>query len=186
MNCAQVVRDLRGLVSYYVLFFIHLESRRVAIAGITDHPNEQWMQQMAPNATMEGCGTLRECRYLLHDRDTKYSAAFQAIIETGHVKTLPQPAPSQNLNAYAERWVRSAKDECLSKIILFGNRSLQRAMSEYVTHYHTERNHQGKSNVLLFPGLIEMSRAKPVRCRERLGGLLRYCHQEAAGSPALF
>ena len=83
-------------------------------------------------------------------------------------------------NAYAERWVRSVKDECLSKIILFGERSLRRAMSEYVTHYHTERNHQGKSNVLLFPGLIEMSRAKPVRCRERLGGLLRYYHRQPA------
>jgi putative transposase len=156
------VLTLRGLVTFYVLLFIHLEGRRVAIAGITDHPNEQWMQQMARNATMEGCGTLRDCRYLLHDRDTKYSAAFRAIIETGHVKTLPLPARSPNLNAYAEQWIRSVKDECLSKIILFGNRSLQRAMSEYVTHYNTERNHQGKSNVLLFPGLIEMSRAK--RC----------------------
>jgi putative transposase len=84
----------RGLVTYYVLFFIHLESRRVDIAGITDHPNEQWMQQMARNATMEGCGALRHCRYLLHDRDTKYSAAFRAIIETGHVRTLSLPARS--------------------------------------------------------------------------------------------
>jgi len=83
-------------------------------------------------------------------------------------------------NAYAERWVRSVKDECLSKIILFGDRSLRRAMSEYVTHYHTERNHQGKSNVLLFPGLMEMRGAKPVCSRERLGGLLRYYHREAA------
>jgi putative transposase len=91
----------RGLVTYYVLFFIHLESRRVDIAGITDHPNEQWMQQMARNATMEGWGALRHCRYLLHDRDTKYSAAFRAIIETGHVRTLSLPARSPNLNAYA-------------------------------------------------------------------------------------
>jgi hypothetical protein len=68
----------RGLATYYVLFFIHLESRRVDIAGITDHPKEQWMQQMARNATMEGCGALRYRRYLLHDRDTKYSAAFRA------------------------------------------------------------------------------------------------------------
>ena len=113
-----------------MLFFIHLESRRVDIAGITDHPNEQWMQQMARNATMEGCGALRYCRYLLHDRDAKYSAAFRAIFETGHVRTLPLPARSPNLNAYAERWVRSVKDECLSKIILFGDRSLRRAVSE--------------------------------------------------------
>jgi len=83
-------------------------------------------------------------------------------------------------NAYAERWVRSVKDECLSKIILFGDRSLRRALSEYVAYYHTERNHQGKSNVLLFPYVSEMRSSRPVRCRERLGGLLRYYHQEAA------
>jgi putative transposase len=73
----------RGLVTYYVLFFIHLESRRVDIAGITDHPTEQWMQQMAQNATMEGCGALGDRRYLIHDRDTKYTASFLAIIESG-------------------------------------------------------------------------------------------------------
>jgi len=92
----------RRLVTYYVLFIIHLESRRVDIAGITDHPNEQWMQQMARNVTMGGCGALRQCRYLLHDRDTKYTAAFRATIETGHVRTLSLPARSPNLNAYAE------------------------------------------------------------------------------------
>ena len=74
------VLTLRGLVTYYVLFFIHLESRRVDIAGITVHPNEPWMKQIARNVTMEGCGILRDCRYLLHDRDTKYTASFRAII----------------------------------------------------------------------------------------------------------
>jgi putative transposase len=174
------VLTLRGLMTYYVLFFIHLESRKVDIAGITIHPNEQWMQQMARNVTMEGCGALRDCRYLLHDRDTKYTISFRAIIESGQVKTLPLPARSPNLNAYAERWVRSVKEECLSKIILFGERSLRRAMSEYVAHYHTERNHQGKSNVLLFHRVTEARREEPVQCRERLGGLLRYYHQDAA------
>ena len=174
------VLTLRGLVTYYVLFFIHLESRKVDIAGITVHPNEQWMQQMARNATMEGCGTLRDCRYLLHDRDTKYTISFRAIIESGQVKTLPLPARSPNLNAYAERWVRSVKEECLSKIILFGQCSLRRALSEYVAHYHAERNHQGKSNVLLVCRATETRRAEPVQCRERLGGILNYYHQEAA------
>ena len=174
------VLTLRGLVTYYVLFFIHLESRKVDIAGITVHPNEQWMQQMARNATMEGCGTLRDCRYLLHDRDTKYTQSFRAIIKSGQVKTLVLPAHSPNLNAYAERWVRSVKEECLSKLILFGERSLRRALSEYVAHYHAERNHQGKSNVLLFCRATETRRAEPVQCRERLGGILNYYHQEAA------
>ena len=83
-------------------------------------------------------------------------------------------------NAHAERWVRSARDEWLSKIILFGERSLRRAMKEYVEHYHTERNHQGKGNALLFPRVMEARRDNPLQCRERLGGLLRYYHQNAA------
>jgi putative transposase len=123
---------------------IHLESRRVDIAGLTVHPNEQWMQQIAPNVTMDGCGALRDCRYLLHDRDPKYSATFCSIIETARVKTLALPARGPNL-----------KEECLSKIILFGKRSLRRAVHEYVAHYHRERNHQEKSNVLLYPRIAK-------------------------------
>jgi putative transposase len=138
------------------------------------------MQQMARNVTMEGYGTLQDCRYLVHDRDTKYTLSFRAIIMSGHVEPLALPAHSPNFNAYAERWVRSVKEECLSKIILFGERSLRRALSEYVEQYHAERNHQGKSNVLLFRRVTETRRDEPVQCRERLGGLLRYYHQEAA------
>ncbi len=174
------VLTLRGLVTYYVLFFIYLESRRVNIAGITIHPDEPWMQQIARNVTMEGCGALRDCRYLLHDRDTKYTQSFRAIIASGRVEPLVLPARSPNLNAYAEHWVRSVKEECLSKVVLFGERSLRRALSEYVEHYHVERNHQGKGNVLLFPRATHICRDGPVQCRERLGGLLRYYHQEAA------
>lgn len=114
------------------------------------------------------------------DRDTKYTQSFRAIIKAGQVETLALPAHSPNLNAYAERWVRSVKEECLSKLILFGERSLRRALSEYVAHYHAERNHQGRSNVLLFPQITETRRDGPMQCRERLGGLLRYYHQEAA------
>jgi putative transposase len=114
---------------------------KVEIAGITTHPTEQWMKQMARNVTMEGVGALRDDPYLLHDRDTKYTASLLALIESVHVKTLRLPARSPNLNAYSERWVRSAKEECLSKLILFGERSLRRVMKEYVAHYHAERNH---------------------------------------------
>ena len=92
------------------------------------------------------------------------------------------PARSPNLNAYAERWVRSVKEECLSKLILFGEGSLRRALQQYVAHYHEERNHQGRQNRLLFPRLRrEVSREEgAVRCRERLGGLLKYYDREAA------
>jgi putative transposase len=167
-------------VTYYVLFFIHLESRKVDIAGITVHPNERWMQQMARNVTMEGARALQDCRYLLHDRDTKHTRSFRAIIESGQVTPLAVAARSPNLKACAERWVRSVKEECLSKLILFGERSLRRALTEYVAHFHAERNHQGKGNVLLFPPVAVRHRAGAVRCRERLGGLLRYYDREAA------
>src|SRR4030088_2569779 len=158
------VLTLRGLVTYYVLFFIHLESRRVDIAGITVHPDEAWMKQVARNVTMDDCGALRDCRYLLHDRDTKFTRSFRAIIGSGRVEPLALPAHSPNLNAYAERWVRSVKEEWLSKVILLGERSLRRALINYVAHFHAERNHQGKSNVLLFPRDTHRHRARPVTC----------------------
>ena len=94
----------------------------------------------------------------------------------GGIEPIQLPARSPNLNAYAERWVRSVKQECLSKLILFGEGSLRRAVTEFIEHFHAERNHQGKGNVLLFPvEKVGQQRARSrVRCRERIGGLLRY------------
>ena len=152
----------------------------VAIAGITVHPNEVWTKQVARNATMDELGALPDCRYLLHDRDTKFTRSFRAILASSQIEPLVLPASSPNLNAFAERWVRSVKEECLSKVIVFGERSLRRAQSTYVDHFHVERNHQGKGNVLLFPLATAQQRDGPVKCRERLGGLLRYYHREAA------
>jgi putative transposase len=174
---------LIGLVTYYVLFFIHLESRRVEVAGVTPHPDEAWMRQIARNVTMDEWGFLESRRYLIHDRDTKFTESFRAIVKSSDVEPLKLPARSPNLNAYAERWVKSVKDECLSKLILFGEASLRRALREYLTHFHQERNHQGKGNVLLLPTVkARGDRADdvPVRCRERLRGLLKVYHQEAA------
>jgi putative transposase len=88
------------------------------------------MKQITRNVTMERCGVLRHCCYLLHDRDTKYTQSFRAIIASGGVEPLALPARSPNLNAYAERWVRSAKEECFVQVVLFGERSLRRALSE--------------------------------------------------------
>jgi putative transposase len=127
------------------------------------------MRQIARNVTMEGCGALQGCRYLLHDRDSKYTQSFRAIIASGQVEPLMLPARSPNLNSYSERWVRSVKEECLSKVILFGECSLRRALKEYVEHFHAERNHQGKGNVLLFPRHTEIRREERAQCRERIG-----------------
>ena len=121
-------------------------------------------------------------RYLIHDRDTKFTDSFRRIIKSSGVEPLKLPVKSPNLNAYAERWVRSVKEEALSKLILFGEASLPRVLREYVTHFHQERNHQGKGNVLLFPSTQKLPtcRDQLVCCRERLGGLLKYYHRQAA------
>jgi putative transposase len=175
------VWTLGGLVTYYILFFIHLGSRQVHVAGVTPHPHEAWMAQVARNVTMEAWGFLAPGQYLIHDRDTKFCAVFQQIIDAAGVERVVLPPRSPNLNAYAERWVRSVKEECLARVILFGEAALSRTLNEYVEHYHHERNHQGKGNVLLFPAVSRgTEQAGPIQCRERLGGLLKYYEREAA------
>jgi hypothetical protein len=174
----------RGLITYYVLFFIEIGSRRVSLGGITRHPDSCWMEQVARNATMERAGYLNKCRYVLHDRDRKFCREFRDTLATGGVRCLALPARSPNLNSYAERWVRSLKEECLSRLILFGENSLRRAVSNYLDHFHHERNHQGKGNLLLFPSGAAASQSptqsSTIRCRERLGGLLTYYYSHAA------
>src|SRR5215831_12443131 len=166
----------RGLVTYYVLFFMEVGSRRVSLGGITRHPDSSWMTQVARNATMQDTGYLNGCRYLLHDRDQKFCQEFRNTLASGGVKCLPLPPRSPNLNAHAERWDRSIKEECLTKLILFGENSLRRVVSEFLEHYHQERNHQGKDNLLLFPvsALQDRNAPRGIRRREPLGGLLKY------------
>jgi transposase InsO family protein len=172
----------RGLATYYVLFVIQLESRRVTLAGITRHPTEEWMEQVARNLTDADNGALLGQRYLLHDRDTKFCVGFRSILRDGGVEPLRLPPSSPDLNAFAERWVRTVKEECLSKLILFGERALQRAIAEFIQHYHTERNHQGKENRLLFAWQAPPTSLNRgvIQCQERLGGLLKYYHRLAA------
>ena len=133
------------------------------------------------NFATEPWGFLSAGQYLIHDRDGKYCPAFQQLIDAAGVERVPLPPRSPNLNAYAERWVRSVTEECLARMILFGEASLRHALRQYVEHFHTERNHQGKSNVLLFPAVSRgPAREGPIQCRERLGGLLKYYERKAA------
>lgn len=150
--------------------------------GITVAPTEEWMKQIARNLTMVGDGFLNGCRHLLHDRDTKFSVAFCAILRSAGVEPVALPPRSPNLNAHLERWNRSVKEECLSKLILFGEASLRHVLLNYARHYHEERNHQGKDNVILFPVAAHRlgSSSGKIRTRERLGGLLKFYHREAA------
>jgi putative transposase len=170
-----------GLVTYYVLFFLRLRTREVHIAGLTPHPDQHWIAQIARNITMADWGFLQPGQYLIHDRDGKFCPAFQHLIDATGVQRVPLPPRSPNLNAYAERWVRSVKEEALSRLILFGAGALRHALTEYVTHFHQERPHQGQGNVVLLPAAdLRQRYTGPIRCHKRLGGLLKYYHRKVA------
>jgi hypothetical protein len=166
----------RGLATYYVLFFIHLETRRVSLAGLTRHLTSEWMLQRARNATDENSGFLRGQQYPLHDRDAKSCAAFLGVLRSSGIRPLALPPQSPNLNSFAERWVGAIREECLSKLILCGEASLRRALNDYIEHHHFERNHQGQDNLLLFPSPDQplCPKRRTVRYRHRLGGLLKF------------
>ena len=158
------------LLTYYVLFVIQISSRKVHIAGITLNPDGQWMKQIARNLTMVDWGFLSGQKYLIHDRDSKFCEAFRSILKAGGVKPIRLPAKSPNLNSYSGRFVRYIKDECLYKLIFFGEKTLRSALTQFVAHYHEERNHQGKGNVLLFPSRAPAPNPKTseIKCRLRI------------------
>jgi putative transposase len=169
----------RGLVRYFVLLVIDLKMRRVEIVGLAASPDGAWMHQIARNLTDCDDGVLLHCRFLIHDRDPLFTKAFRGTLESSGVHPIKLPSRSPNLNAYAERFVRSIKSECLAQVIPIGERHLRRAVREYVDHYHGERNHQGIGNRLI-DSLVDVSRTSgSIVCRERLGGLLRYYHRAA-------
>ena len=169
-----------GLIRYFVLFVIDLKTRRVEIAGILPRPDGEWMKQIARNLTDCEEGFLKDACDLIHDRDPLFTTSFRAILKSSGVEIVKLPARSPNLNAYAERFVRSIKSECLCQIIPLGERHLRRAVNEYTEHYHLERNHQGLDNRLIEKpkGVIDMNSA--IVRHERLGGVLNYYERRAA------
>ena len=169
-----------GLARYHVLFVIELATRRIHIAGIIADPHGAWMHQVARNLTDAFDGFLLGKRYLIQDRDPLFTHAFRATLKVAGVKSARLPSRSPNLNAFAERFVLSIKSECLNKLIFFSEAQLHRAVTEYVAHYHEERNHQGLANRLVVrPGAAANSNGE-VRLRQRLGGMLSYYHRQAA------
>jgi transposase InsO family protein len=177
------VLTLTGLVRYLVLFVIDLQTRRVQIGGVVRQAYGAWMAQVARNLTDGVDGFLIDKRYLLHDRDPLFTDEFCGVLASAGVKCLRLPARSPDLNSVAERFVLSIKSECLSKLVPLGETHLRRAVSEYVKHYHRERNHQGVGNRLLTPAEQVVRPANtnaPVERRERLGGLLNFYYRRAA------
>ncbi len=174
------VLTLHGLTRYLVFFVLELKTRRVEIAGIVHQPDGQWMMQVGRNLLDAVDGFLLRKRYLILDRDPLYTAAFRRLLRDAGVELLRLPARSPNLNAYAERFVRSIRDDCLNQVVLLGEQHLRTVVREYVTHYHQERNHQGLGNALIVPPHASAIGSGAVQRRARLGGLLSYYHREAA------
>jgi putative transposase len=168
----------RGLISYYTLFVLDLRSRRVHVASTTPNPDAWFMAQVARRLTDAVDGFLAHHRVLLCDRDAKWTDGFRRILQDAGLRIVLTPVQAPNANAYAERFVRSIRKECLDRLILFGERRLRRVLAEFAAHYHGERNHQGLGNELIMPEARAL-RDTRVRCRERLGGLLRYYHRAA-------
>ena len=164
----------------YAFFVIELATRRIDIAGITPGPSEPWMMQIGRNLTDRLDGSLAEKRFLILDRDSKFSMAFRNLLSDAGVEVVRLPYRSPNLNAYAERFVRSIKDECLGRMLFFGERSLRKATREHAAHYNCERNHQGIKNRLIEPTDRAESASNAIECAQRLGGMLRFYHRAAA------
>jgi putative transposase len=168
----------RGLITYYTLFVIDLRSRRVHVVGSTPTPDAGFLAQAARRLTDAIDGFLVGHRVLICDRDSKWTDEFLRIVQGAGVRIVLTPVQAPNANAHAERFVRSIREECLDRLILFGERRLLRALDHFGAHYHGERNHQGLGNELITPETRPL-RGTHVRCRERLGGLLRYYHRAA-------
>ena len=168
----------RGLVTYYTVFVIDLASRRVQIAGSTPHPNDLFMRQISRALTASDDGLLRDHRVLIRDRDRKWSWDVRRELRDAGVHVVLTPFQAPNANAYAERFVRSIKHECLDRIVPFGERHFRRALKEFVDHYHRERNHEGLENRLI-DGDAPSRRAGRICRRLRLGGLLNYYERAA-------
>ena len=138
------------------------------------------MTQIGRNLTDAEDGFLVGKKFLIHDRDPLFTAEFRQTLAAAGVESVRLPARSPNLNAYAERFVRTVKESCLERMILFGEQSLRRATREFLAHYHRERNHQGLENRLIFPSPTDVDLAAPIESRQRLGGMLNYYYRRAA------
>lgn len=170
----------RGLVRYHVLFVIRLATREVKIVGIVPEPCGEWMKQIARNLTDPVDGFLIGYNYLIHDRAPVFTGAFRELLKGSGTKVIRLPRKSPNLNAFAERWVRTVKNLCVNRMIFFGERSLRIALGETETFYNHERPHQGIGNKIIQPESEKSTAQGKILRRSRLGRTLNYYYREAA------
>jgi putative transposase len=178
------------LTTLHVLFAVELHTRRVRLVGVTDHPNGLWIVQRAREFSMNReprtAGETSEARFLVRDRDSKFTRAFDAVFAADGTQTIKTPIQAPNANAFAERWIRTVRQECLDWMLIWGRRHLERVLNEYVRHYNDERPH--RSLELRPPRAINETSvvrvgavaAAVVRRRDRLGGLVHEYYEAAA------
>jgi putative transposase len=174
----------RGLVEMFVLFFIQVGSRRVHLAGMTAHPDGRWMAQQARNVAMLFAEQADKPRYLSRDHDTKFTRQFDEILESEGVEVKAVGPRAPNMNAVAERWVQSVKQECLDHFVVFGVAHLRYILNQYLDWYHRCRSHQGLDDKLVdggaTPAVAGPMSADDIVREEQLGGLLKHYYRKAA------
>ncbi len=168
-----------SLRRFYVLFFIELDSRRVHLAGCTTNPSGAWVTQQARNLSFTGL--FERMRFLIHDRDSKFSGTFDEVFRSEGIKVIHTPIRAPQANAYAERFVRTVRAECLDWLLIIGRRHLETVLRIYTAHYNRERPHRA---LALLPPDPTSADARPsgreIKRRDRLGGLIHEYHRAAA------
>ena len=165
--------DTWNLKRLYVLFFMELATRRIVCFGVTENPNQEWVSQQARNLTWKLQEQGSQAKFLICDNDRKFPFAFEHVLAGEGLRVIRTPLQAPKANAFAERWVGIARRECLDWLIVGGQRHLGQLLDEYVDHYNNERPHRGLQlhppNGRLHGGIVTGA----IRCRSRLGGLLR-------------
>ncbi|WDI40556.1 integrase core domain-containing protein [Bremerella sp. P1] len=179
---AKRVLTVKGWRDLYLLIFLHVESRQVYKCPSTFHPNEEWVTEQALAFLKHTEAEGMVVQTLMRDRDTKYQAPFDAAFESAGTEVKVGAYRSPNTNAYVERFIQTLQQECLDHFVVFGKEHMDYLVSEFVDFYHEDRPHQGKENQLLTPAesQSEVVSIGSVTCRERLGGVLKHYHRQAA------
>jgi putative transposase len=174
--------DTVRMTKLYVLFVIELSTREVHILGVTDHPTGALVTQLARNLVGDLVDRGRSIRFLIRDRDAKFTASFDEVFRSEGIEVIKTPVRSPRANAYAERWVRTIRTECLDWLLVLGHRHLERVLREYVGHYNRQRPHRGIELGVPVPGNCIVATPPSLRARRHnvLGGLIHEYHPVAA------